>query len=162
MRVVHAGEHGAVQIYRGQRIGARWIAPDLQLMLADFQSHEEGHRAIFGAELAKRGRRRCRSYVWCGLGGWSLGLATGLMGRGAIAATTVAVERVVLRHLAVYRAQLADIDPPAHHALGLILADEQAHHDAFDAGAPPGWVARRVETVVTASTEAVIWMGMKL
>ena len=160
LRVSHAGEHGAVQIYRGQRIGARWTAPDLGEQLADFQRHETRHRAIFATELARRGRPRCKSYWLCGIGGWALGFATGLMGRRAIAATTVAVERVVLRHLANYCDELDGVDAEAHAALSLILADEQAHHDAFDHGAP-GWLARRIEAVVTASTETVIWLGMR-
>jgi ubiquinone biosynthesis monooxygenase Coq7 len=161
MRVVHAGEHGAVQIYRGQRIGARWTAPGLAAMLAEFQSHEMRHRAIFAAELARRGRRRCRSYMLCGVGGWCLGLMTGLLGKGAIAATTVAVERVVLRHLADYRAALIATDAEAYAALGKILADEEAHHDAFDL-VPPGWALRWIDPLVAASTEAVIRMGMRL
>jgi ubiquinone biosynthesis monooxygenase Coq7 len=161
MRVVHAGEHGAVQIYRGQRIGARWTAPELAATLADFQRHEMRHRAIFAAELARRGRRRCRSYWLCGIGGWALGLATGLLGKRAIAATTVAVERVVLRHLAEYRAALADVDAEAHAALGAILADEEAHHDAFDPR-PSGWLARLIDPIVAGATEAVIRMGMRL
>jgi len=161
MRVVHAGEHGAVQIYHAQRIGARWTAPGLLATLAEFQQHEMRHRAIFAAELARRGRRRCRSYALCGIGGWCLGLATGLLGRGAITATTVAVERVVLRHLAEYRAMLATTDAEAHAALGQILSDEEAHLDAFDL-APPGWALRWLDPLVAGSTEAVIWMGMRL
>ena len=47
----------------------------------------------------RRGKPRCRSYHLCGVGGWMLGLITGLLGRQAIAATTVAVENVVLGHL---------------------------------------------------------------
>jgi ubiquinone biosynthesis monooxygenase Coq7 len=161
MKVAHAGEHGAVQIYRGQLIGARLVAPSLRAQLADFAAHERSHRAIFAAELERRGRPRCTSYWMCGLGGWTLGLVTGLLGRRAIAATTVAVERTVLTHLAEYRAMLAGRDEPGHDAIGAILADEQAHHDAL-AGDANGMGANWVDAVVTASTQAVIRIGMAL
>lgn len=161
MKVAHAGEHGAVNIYRGQRMGARLTAPDLLPMLAEFEAHERSHRAIFADELARRGRPWCSSYWLCGLGGWSLGFVTGLLGRKAIAATTVAVERTVLRHLDAYRALLADSDPEGHAAVVAILADEQAHHDACAPGAS-GWAARWIDPMVAASTEAVIRAGMRV
>lgn len=160
MKVAHAGEHGAVHIYRGQMIAARLTAPDLLPMLADFAVHERSHRAIFAGELARRERPWCSSYWLCGLGGWWLGLVTGLLGRGAIAATTVAVERTVLRHLEDYRRVLVDSDPEGHAAVIAILADEQAHHDAF-ASVANGWATRWIDPMVAASTEAVIRAGMR-
>ena len=99
LKVNHAGENGAVNIYAGQIFFARITAPAMVAELGEFKSHEERHRAIFWAELQRRNRPRCRSYWLCGIGGFMLGLITGVFGRRAIAATTVAVERVVLRHL---------------------------------------------------------------
>src|SRR4051812_27819020 len=99
LKVNHAGEHGAVNIYAGQILAARLTANSMVSELLEFKSHEEKHRAIFWAELVRRGRPRCRSYRLCGVGGFTLGIITGLLGRRSIAATTVAVERVVLRHL---------------------------------------------------------------
>src|SRR5687768_3866341 len=95
IKVDHAGEHGAVCIYRAQRYFARWTAPDMVDELDGFLVHERRHRARFGAELERRGARRCRSYWLCGLGGFALGTVTGLLGRRPIAATTVAIETVV-------------------------------------------------------------------
>jgi len=161
MKVAHAGEHGAVQIYRGQLLGARLTARDLRPTLADFAAHERAHRAIFAAELARRGRPRCTSYWLCGVGGWMLGLVTGLLGRRVIAATTVAVERTVLAHLKDYRAALAGNDEAGRAAITAILADEQAHHDALAEDAN-GIGASWVDAAVTASTHAVIRIGMRL
>jgi ubiquinone biosynthesis monooxygenase Coq7 len=163
MKVDHAGEHGAVCIYRAQRFLARWRAPDMVEELDGFLAHERGHRARFKLELARRGRGRCRSYPWCGLGGFVLGTLTGLAGRKAIAATTVAIETVVLRHMREQVAALAEADPAAVAALRDIIADEQAHHDLSAAriGGRGGWPAL-IGPVVTASTEAVIWLGMRL
>ena len=162
LKVNHAGENGAVHIYLAQAVVARLTAPALVPELREFRSHEERHRAIFWAELQRRGRPRCRSFALCALGGFMLGLVTGLLGRAAIAATTVAVERVVLRHLQVQIAELRGSDLAAVRAIEAIVADEQQHHDELAAKAGNGIWVRLLEPIVAASTETVIWLGMKL
>jgi len=163
MKVDHAGEHGAICIYRAQRWFARWRAPEMVGELEDFLDHERGHRARFEAELQRRKQRRCRSYFWCGLGGFALGAFTGLAGRRAIAATTVAIERVVLRHMHEQVAALGGVDEEATRTLRQIILEEQAHHDISLAHlAPDGIWPKLINPIVSASTEAVIWLGMRL
>ena len=65
LKVNHAGENGAVNIYAGQIFLARITAPNIVEELIEFKSHEERHRAIFWAELQRRNRSRCRSYWLC-------------------------------------------------------------------------------------------------
>lgn len=163
MKVDHAGEHGAICIYRVQRWFARWRAPELVSELDAFIEHERGHRAQFEAELQRRHRSRCRSFFWCGAGGFVLGAFTGLAGRQAIVATTVAIERVVLRHMHQQVRVLAGIDEAAVATLRRIIAEEQEHYDLSAARlAPDGPWARLIDPLVSASTEAVIWLGMRL
>lgn len=162
LKVNHAGENGAVHIYAAQILVARLTAPALVPELQQFRAHEQGHRAIFEAELRRRGRPRCRSFMLCALGGYVLGLVTGLFGRSAIAATTVAVERVVLRHLQAQIVQLKARDAAAVVAIEAIVADEQRRHDELAVHVSDGFWVRLLEPVVAASTEAVIWLGMKL
>jgi ubiquinone biosynthesis monooxygenase Coq7 len=163
IKVNHAGEHGAICIYAGQIHAARLTAPSMVTELLEFRSHEQRHRAIFEAELQQRGRSRCRSYWLCGIGGYVLGLVTGVCGAGAIAATTVAVERVVLLRLQRQLAELRHSDAAAVSAISAIVAEEQQHHDRSAAVAPRGGVWSKVlGPVVSASTEAVIWLGMRL
>lgn len=161
LKVNHAGEHGAVNIYRGQVLTCR--SRGLREELREFQSHEERHRALFWAELERRGRRRCRSYHLCGIGGFALGAITGLLGASAVAATTVAVERVVLRHLAAQLEVLAGMDAKAHAAVVAIVHEEREHHDRAALEARQGGFWPRVlMPIVSASTEMVIWLGMRL
>ncbi|HTR88211.1 MAG TPA: demethoxyubiquinone hydroxylase family protein [Reyranella sp.] len=163
MKVNHAGEQGAVCIYRAQRWIASMIAPALVAELSANQAHEERHRAIFAAELARRGVRRCRSYWLCAIGGAVLGTITGLAGRRAIAATTVAVEQVVLRHLDAQRAALQMSDPRAVAAVDSIAREERDHHDGWARVLGTiSWPDRLLMWVVSASTETVIWLGMRL
>ena len=160
LKVNHAGEHGAVNIYRGQVFASRLRAPSMIPVLREFQTHEEGHRSTFWAELQRRGKPRCISYNLCGVGGLALGFITGLFGPRAVAATTVAVERVVLRHLEAQLQCLRDTDKSAHAAISSIVREEREHHDQAQLGAGSGIWLRLLSPVVAASTEAVIWIGM--
>lgn len=163
MKVNHAGEHGAVNIYRGQIVMARFTARHLVDELKECQSHEERHRSIFQAELTRRGKARCCSYWLCAFGGYCLGIVTGLFGTSAIAATTVAVESVVLRHLEQQVAWLSQVDRPAVEAIAAIIGDEKQHHDQYASRLnASGFWPRVLTPVVSASTEVVIWMGMRL
>lgn len=163
LKVNHAGENGAVHIYAGQCVFGRLTAPAMMAELREFRMHEEKHREIFASELRRRGIRRCRSYLLCGIGGYVLGLFTGLFGRAAIAATTVAVERVVLAHLREQLRVLGENDAEAAAAISQIVADEQEHHDrsAAQAAGDRFWTAI-LSPVVSLSTESVIWLGMRL
>jgi ubiquinone biosynthesis monooxygenase Coq7 len=162
LKVDHAGEHGAVCIYTGQIHVARVTSPRLVAELQEIRSHERRHRGVFANELRGRGVRRCRSYWLCGVGGYILGAFTALLGTRAIFATTVAVERVVLGHLEDQLEALRD-DPAAVAAIASIIADEKQHHDGSLAslGETSLW-SRLLMPVVSASTECVIWLGMRL
>lgn len=162
IKVDHAGEFGAISIYTGQIVMAKLFARDLVPELIEFRSHERGHRAIFAAELNRRGRPRCKSYWLCGSGGLVLGLVTGLLGRSAISATTVAVESVVLRHLEQQLIDLRGIDEAAVLAISAIVMEERLHHDqAASHVAQSSLWSRLLNPVVSSATEAVIWLGMR-
>lgn len=80
IKVNHAGENGAVSIYRAQSWMVRWRTPKLLPQILENLTHEKQHREIFKAYLAKRNIRRCVSYHLCGIGGTFLGLVTGIIG----------------------------------------------------------------------------------
>jgi 3-demethoxyubiquinol 3-hydroxylase len=89
-------------------------------------------------------------------------LLTGLLGPQAIAATTVAVERVVLAHLNEQLSVLHGVDPAATAVIAGIVAEEQSHHDqSAQAVDREGLWFRLISPVVSFSTEAVIWIGMR-
>ncbi len=107
--------------------------------------------------------RRCRSYHFCGIGGYVLGFTTGLFGRSAVAATTVAVESVVLRHLEDQLLQLALLDNAAHTAVASIVEEERQHHDSANLEPLQGRIWPHIlMPIVRGATEFVIWMGLKL
>lgn len=163
LRVDHAGEFGAIQIYRAQILIGRWLGRSQVAVLEDFLAHERRHLATFGEVLAERGIRRCRSFALCGAGGYALGLITALLGERAVMACTRAVETVVNRHLQEQLAHLADSDPRAHAAVASIVRDELEHRDvASEHVGRDDALTRAIDAVVAAATEAVIWTGMRL
>jgi ubiquinone biosynthesis monooxygenase Coq7 len=162
LKVDHAGEHGAINIYRAQRWVARWRAPSMLTEIDHFLAHEQRHRDLFGAELERRGVRRCRSYHLCGLGGLTLGLVTGLIGKRAIALTTEAVESVVLSHLTHQLDVLQSEDKDAAGVISQIVADEQEHHDrSAERLSSPHFGDRILAPMVRGATETVIRIGMR-
>ena len=163
LKVDHAGEQGAICLYRAQRTAARVTAPAMVDHLSDFLIHEKRHRAVFGAALMQRRAPRSRMFWPCAIGGYVLGFLTGLFGARAIAATTLAVEATVLRHLADQRRALSGLDAEAVAIIGSIIEDEQIHHDRFlDRMKLDPWWLRALRSIISASTEAVIWLGMRV
>jgi ubiquinone biosynthesis monooxygenase Coq7 len=163
LKVNHAGENGAVRIYQGQILAAKLYSKNLARELIECKSHEERHLKIFESELAKRKQPRCKNYHICSVGGFVLGIITGLCGSGAISATTQSVESVVLKHLKHQISVLKGVDESAVTAIKSILSEEQAHHDLFTAKLNPHSIWLKIfSPVVTLSTELVIWLGMKL
>jgi ubiquinone biosynthesis monooxygenase Coq7 len=70
---------------------------------------------------------------------------------------------VVLRHLDEQLSALRGIDTAAVSAIEAILEDERAHHDkaALEPSQGIFW-PRVLRPVVSAATEFVIWLGMRL
>lgn len=163
MKVNHAGEQGAIAVYLTQRWIARWRAPEMVTELTEFLAHERRHRALFAAELKARGRPRCRSFHLCTASGVVAGLVTGLIGRRAIAATTVAIERVVLHHLTLQIAALEGEDASAAATIRAIIDDEQEHHDrSVSRLGEAALLERLIDRAIAFSTGAIIWLGMRL
>ncbi len=144
LRVDHAGELGAVWIYRGQRAvfeagrGTQEIAGQLEEM----EGHEAVHLAAFEALLAaRRVRPTVMTPLWR-LAGFALGVGTALLGEKAAHACTEAVETVIEGHYADQIADLRTREPDLAAQLSSFRADELAHRDqAIAAGAQsaPGY-----------------------
>ena len=127
LRVDHAGELAAVQIYRGQR--AVMGDGPLGRRFAEMQAQEAVHLARFDALLTER-RVRPTAFapVWR-LAGFALGAGTAFMGEKAAHACTEAVESVIEQHYAGQIAELADRDPDLAAELSGFRDEELAHRD---------------------------------
>lgn len=144
LRVDHAGELGAVAIYRGQRAvfeagrGREAIAGDL----AGMEAHEAEHLAAFDALLVARAVRPTLLTPLWRAAGFALGAGTALLGEKAAHACTEAVETVIERHYAAQITELERQEPDLAADLKRFRDDELSHRDhAVEAGAreAPGY-----------------------
>ena len=143
LRVDHAGELGAVHIYRGQRAvmeagGREAISGQLERM----EAQEARHLARFEALLCdEETRPTLLAPLWRGAG-FALGVGTALIGEKAAHACTEAVEDVIEAHYAGQIAELEGRAPALAAELAQFRGEELAHRDeAVAAGAhdAPGY-----------------------
>jgi ubiquinone biosynthesis monooxygenase Coq7 len=163
IKVNHAGEFGAVNIYRAQLMVARLAMPSLVSQLETFLAHENRHLNTFAEVLHARGIPRCKSYWFCGIAGFALGWVTSLFGRAGIMACTAAVEAVVTGHLVeqlVFLESQGDLEAVA--AVQSIVSEEEEHKALGIAQGQDSLLFRPLGAVVTVATSCVIWLGMKL
>ena len=131
LRVDHAGELAAVQIYRGQRavLGDAPRHAHVAGQLAMMEAQEAVHLARFDQLLTERRvRPTALAPVWR-LAGFALGAGTALLGEKAIHACTEAVETVIEGHYAGQMAELANSDPSLAAELSSFRDEELAHRD---------------------------------
>ena len=159
LRVDHAGEYAAVQIYRAQR-AVFAIAPGKAAIAADLagmEVQEAAHLAHFDALLKQhRVRPTLMTPAWR-LAAQALGAGTALMGEKAAHACTEAVESVIEEHYADQIAELADRDPALAAELAVFRDEELAHHDhavAHGSREAPGY--RLLSAVIRAGCRAAI------
>lgn len=161
IRVNHAGEYGARQIYRGQLavLGADECASTLRHMA----QQEEAHLASFEEFMRQKHVRPSALLPFWHAAGYALGAATALMGKRAAMACTVAVESVISEHYQQQIEQLGEQEPALkqaivtfrheeleHRAIGLEQEAEKAPFYEVLSGAIRGgcraaiWLAKRV------------------
>ncbi|MFT3996105.1 MAG: demethoxyubiquinone hydroxylase family protein [Asticcacaulis sp.] len=159
LKVNHAGEYGAIRIYRAQLWVARRFQPDLASFLSETLAHEVDHCRRFREAMTTHRSRPCRAMWLWSTGGIVLGLATALMGRNAIMACTAAVEATVHRHLD----EQIDYLTPRDRTLADLIADirvqEIEHLDFARSHLRPTGFSRFLGSLVTTSTETVIWLS---
>lgn len=132
LRVDHAGEFGAVAIYRGQlavferQHGKDRIVGQLKEMAAQEQEHLDAFDSLLQAGSV---RPTAMSPVW-NAAGFALGVGTALLGEKAAHACTEAVETVIEEHYGDQVAELTDAGEPELAArMAKFQEEEIAHKD---------------------------------
>ena len=162
IRVDHAGEHGAIQIYSAQILISRFLHKDIVQTLEDMLHHEQEHFRRFDQLLKKRQVRHCYALALWATGGFMLGLFTALLGRNAIWVCTNSIETTVLHHLDWQLAFLKEHDQDAYDAVLSIKADEENHLELGQENSTDSIIYRPIFWVVRKSTESAIWLSTKL
>jgi ubiquinone biosynthesis monooxygenase Coq7 len=144
LRVDHAGEYGAVAIYRGQRavFGALPHKEKIAHQIEKMEAGESEHLETFDRLLAERKVRPTLLAPFWNAAGFGLGAATALMGEKAAMACTEAVEDVIEGHYAK-QAEALDATNPDLAAMIRKFRDDELEHKktAEEAGAAeaPGY-----------------------
>lgn len=131
LRVDHAGELGAVHIYRGQNavFAASPAHAVMARQMAEHERQEQVHLTAFDDILGRREVRPTALVPLWRAAGFALGAATALMGEKAAHACTEAVESVIEQHYAEQIAEIEAHEPDLAKELQRFRDDEIAHHD---------------------------------
>ncbi|KRB52152.1 MAG: demethoxyubiquinone hydroxylase family protein [Pseudomonadota bacterium] len=165
LRVDHAGELGAVHIYRGQRavLGAAKGHERIAGQLEEMEGHEAVHLARFDQLLNQHQVRPTVMTPLWRAAAFTLGAGTALLGEKAAHACTEAVENVIEQHYASQIAELEGRDPELAAELSKFRDEELAHRDhAVEEGArdAPGYPI--LSAVIRAGCKAAIKISEKL
>jgi len=162
LRSDHAGETGAVQIYRGIQMVSRDTA------VRDFASRHmttEARHLQLMEQLVPPGRRSRLLPLWR-IAGWLTGALPALFGPRAVYITVDAVESFVDAH---YAAQIAALDADGPHAalrqrLLECRAEELSHRDEAreSTGAPAGLIGRIWRWVVDTGSKAGVAIARRI
>ena len=161
LRSDHAGETGAVYIYRGIRAVTR--DADLLAFARRHQATEERHLAIMNQLVPRRQQSRLLA-VWR-MAGWITGALPALFGATAVYRTIDTVESFVDRH---YFDQIEALrDRPDDAALRAILEscrdDELEHRDeARERVGPPGRMGRLWSAIVGQGSRAGVYLASRI
>jgi 3-demethoxyubiquinol 3-hydroxylase len=162
LKVNHAGEYGAINIYRAQILVSRCLGRSYVASLESFMEDEKRHMTQFWEEIQRRDGVKCKSYWLCGLGGWAMGFVSALLGKKGIMACTWAVESVVVGHLYQQLDYLqSKNDLQAYTTVQSILQDEENHRDIGQLEGGKNIFYAPLRFLISIFTESVIRIGMR-
>ncbi len=165
LRVDHAGEYGAVAIYRGQRAvfdGLKHKAGTAAL-LKEMEEGEAHHLSTFDKLLAERKVRPTLLAPFWNAAGFGLGAATALMGEKAAMACTAAVEDVIEKHYAEQIDELGEDEPALAETVREFREDELEHkHTAETHGAEEAPGYRLLSSAIRLGCRAAIRIAEKV
>ncbi len=161
IRVNHAGEFGAQQIYKGQLaiLGHSEIGDTLRHM-AD---QEEVHLNYFANQLVERQVRPTALHPIWRVAGFALGAGTALMGREAAMACTVAVEEAIDEHYAQQLIKLPTSEADLKKKIKKFQAEELEHRDiglAHDAEAARHYP--HLYKAINTGCKLAIWLSERI
>eukprot|EP00188_Purpureofilum_apyrenoidigerum_P004814 Plantae.Rhodophyta-Purpureofilum_apyrenoidigerum.ctg5742.p1 GENE.Plantae.Rhodophyta-Purpureofilum_apyrenoidigerum.ctg5742~~Plantae.Rhodophyta-Purpureofilum_apyrenoidigerum.ctg5742.p1 ORF type:complete len:245 (-),score=55.80 Plantae.Rhodophyta-Purpureofilum_apyrenoidigerum.ctg5742:89-823(-) len=165
IRVDHAGELGARQIYAGQL--AVFRGTPIESTIQEMADQEKKHMDAFdGLIAARRVRPTAMMPIWR-VAGYALGFGTAMLGKEAAMACTVAVEEVIAEHYNDQVRQLMEDDFQDEGELRDMFKefrdDELEHKDTgieHDAASAPMY--RPLTRVIKAGCYAAIFVSERV
>ena len=165
IRVDHAGEFGALQIYQGQLavLGRETGETESVQAIRRMAEQEQEHFDHFDRMVKERGvRPTVLGPVWR-LAGFALGAATALMGERAAMACTAAVEEVIDTHYRKQIDSMPDQEPELKQAISQFRGDELEHREiALEHGAAEAPAYRLLSSAIRLCCRTAITLSEKI
>src|SRR5210317_289895 len=162
IRVDHAGERGAVNIYDGQLMALQFLKsdPEMESKISEMKEHEKEHLKYFEQQLAERKVRPTVLLPLWDMLGVSLGFVTGIMGKKATMLCTASVEEVIDKH---YLSQIEHLEKDEKQEKDLLKKikkfrqDEIEHRDlAYEEGATKQGVYGFLDFIIKTGSKVAI------
>ncbi len=165
LRVDHAGEYGAVSIYKGQQavFARQGSTQKIAKQLAEMEAEEQAHLDAFDDLLNEHQvRPTALGPIW-NMAGYGLGVATALMGEKAAHACTEAVETVIEQHYADQIEAIGDEHPELKARFIQFREDELHHRDiAVEEGAQEAPAYGLLSAVIKTGCRVAIKISEKI
>lgn len=161
LRVNQAGEYGAIRIYKGQLSVLKGTAH--ADALKKMYDEEARHLKYFNDLIIQEKVRPTLLQPLWHIGGYALGVVTGLMGEKAAHACTIAVEEVIEKH---YQDQLETLGSEEQELQDIIKecqADEVAHKEyAKELGGEDAPFYPFLSGAIRSITKTAIWLSKRI
>ena len=168
IRVDHAGERGAVNIYDGQLLALQFLKsdPEMESKISEMKEHEKEHLKYFEQQLAERKVRPTVLLPLWDMLGVSLGFVTGIMGKKATMLCTASVEEVIDKH---YLSQIEHLEKDEKKEKDLLKKikkfrqDEIEHKNlAYEEGATKQGVYGFLDFIIKTGSKVAIEVAKKV
>ena len=165
IRVDHAGERGAVEIYEGQLLALSTIIKNesLKKKIEDMKVHEMEHCQFFENEIKKRNIKPTKFLPLWDLLGVGLGFGSTLLGKKATMLCTASVEEVIDKH---YQDQINQLGPEEKNLKKKIIKfreDELHHKDiAYEKGATKKGIYSIMDKIIKTGSKIAIRISEKV
>ena len=165
IRVDHAGERGAIEIYEGQLLALKTFKKEekLKKKIEDMREHEKEHFEFFENEIRKRNIKPTKLLPLWDLMGITLGFGTAMMGKKAAMLCTASVEEVIDGHYKEQTYRLKDDEKELKMKIVKFRQDELDHKDiAYESGATKKGLYGVLDKVIKTSSRVAIAISEKI
>lgn len=161
VRVNHAGEYGAKQIYKGQL--AVLHKDECAETLKHMEEQELEHLRAFEDYMQKYKARPTALLPLWHVAGFALGAGTALMGKRAAMACTVAVETVIADHYQEQLDQLGNDELELKQSIKKFREEEIEHHDiGIEHEAEQAPFYQMLSGAIKTGCKAAIWVAKRV
>ena len=165
IRVDHAGERGAIEIYEGQLLALKTFKSDenLKRQIEEMKEHEKEHYNFFENEIKKRNISKTKLLPLWDLLGVTLGFGTAMLGKKATMLCTASVEEVIGDHYKNQTYKLEEDEKELKKKIIKFRDDELEHKDiAYEGGATKSGLYGLLDKVIKTSSRIAITISEKI